>query len=83
MKGLALGFLLAGCMILFASAVNTLVLSLMEYWGWVGSTSIIGSLSLNWVIIDALEVVGFFFILLGIIKLLSDRTIRTRQPSAQ
>lgn len=83
---MALGFLVAGCTILFASAVNYLVLSLIEYSGFFGllkDGSVFGSILLNSVILNALDVVGFFFVFLGVIKLLTDRTVRTQQSSTQ
>lgn len=83
---MALGFLLAGCTILLASTANALVLSLIEYSGFFGllnDASIFGSLLLNSVIIYALEVVGFIFVLIGIVKLLSDEAMKTQQSNTQ
>lgn len=75
-----LGFIAAGCMILFVAAVNTLVLSLIEYAdfsGWLRGMSILGFLYLDYFIISALGVVGFFFVSIGMIKLLRDRAAKT------
>ena len=80
MERAALGFLAAGCMILFGAAVNTFVLSLLEYadfLGWFRGMTISGFLYLDYLIISALGVVGFFFVLIGVIKLLRERAIKT------
>lgn len=67
-------------MILFGASVNTLVLSLLEYadfLGWFRGTAISGFLYLDYLIISSLGVVGFLFVLIGMIRLLRDRAIKT------
>lgn len=67
-------------MILFGASVNALVLSLLEYadfLGWFRGMTISGFLNLDYLIISSLGVVGFLFVLIGMIRLLRDRAIKT------
>jgi hypothetical protein len=66
-------------MILFGASVNTLVLSLLAYadfFGWFRGMTTSGFLYLDYLIISSLGVVGFLFVLIGMIRLLRGRGIK-------
>jgi hypothetical protein len=83
-KGLPL--LAAGCVILFATALNEFIITLLQYadfLGLLGGTTPSGSVILNHVIIDAFRVAGFLLVMIGIFQALSSKTIQKNEQTTE
>jgi hypothetical protein len=79
-KGLPL--LAAGCVILFATALNEFIITLLQYAdfsGLLGGTTPPGSVIFNHVIIDAFRVTGFLLVTIGIFQALSSKTTQKNE----
>lgn len=83
-KGLPL--LAAGCVILFATALNEFIITLLQYadfLGMLGGMTLPGSVIFNHVIIDAFMVAGFLLVMIGIFQALSGKTTQKNEQTTE